>query len=173
MYNSGNHDAYVAYNKIFGGGMPVYEHSVQSYEGDHTKSNALTHEEIDVLTNNKENDFKFSTSVGLAALCTHVDKNGRDVLIPDRNNADSEGYAICPICKLRVSLNMKNNEEIQKLVTELVEQMEITKCIGGFDRGIVEQLSGLIALLNKYPNLHTKACDAFNTKNKINIRGSI
>lgn len=123
--------------------------------------NALTAEEIQILKNDRPTS-KINLSIDrndvLRSMCTHKDK-GRDVVVQVN---DGSGNVYCPICGHTWKPDMKTKEEVQELVTELVDQMENAKWTGDLPTELTRELFTLIPLLNKYPEIHEYAMNTFN-----------
>lgn len=123
--------------------------------------NALTAEEIQMLKNARPSN-KIELSIDrmdvLRSMCCHKD-NGKDVVMQVN---DGSGDVWCPICQRRWKPDMKSKEEVQELVTELIDQMENAKWTGDLPTDLTRELFTLIPLLNKYPDIHEYAMNTFN-----------
>lgn len=123
--------------------------------------NALTPEEIQILKNARPTskiDLTIDRNDVLRSMCTHKD-NGRDVVMQVN---DGSGDVFCPICGHRWKPEMKTKEEVQDLVTELLDQMENAKWAGDLPTDLTRELFTMIPLLNKYPDIHEYAMNTFN-----------
>lgn len=123
--------------------------------------NALTAEEIQILKNARPTskiDLSIDRTDVLRSMCTHKD-NGRDVVM---QVTDGSGDVYCPICGHRWKPDMKTKEEVQVLVSELIDQMENAKWAGDLPVDLTRELFTLIPLLNKYPDIHEYAMNTFN-----------
>lgn len=123
--------------------------------------NALTAEEIQILKNARPTskiDLTIDHNDVLRSMCTHKD-NGRDVVMQVN---DGSGDVFCPICGRRWKPDMKNKEEVQELVNELLDQMENAKWAGDLPTDLTRELFTMIPLLNKYPDIHEYAMNTFN-----------
>ena len=123
--------------------------------------NALTAEEIQMLKNARPSN-KIELSIDrmdvLRSMCCHKE-NGKDMVMQVN---DGSGDVWCPICNRRWKPDMKTKEEVQELVTELVDQMENAKWTGDLPTDLTRELFTLIPLLNKYPDIHEYAMNTFN-----------
>ena len=123
--------------------------------------NALTAEEIQMLKNTRPSS-KIELSIDrtdvIRSMCTHKE-NGKDVVMQVN---DGSGDVWCPICNRRWKPDMKTKEEVQELVTELIDQMENAKWAGDLPTDLTRELFTLIPLLNKYPDIHEYAMNTFN-----------
>ena len=123
--------------------------------------NALTAEEIQILKNARPTskiDLSIDRTDVLRSMCTHKD-NGRDVVMQVN---DGSGDVFCPICGHRWKPDMKTKDEVQELVSELIDQMENAKWAGDLPTDLTRELFTLIPLLNKYPDIHEYAMNTFN-----------
>lgn len=123
--------------------------------------NALTAEEIQILKNARpasKIDLSIDRNDVLRSMCCHKE-NGRDVVM---QVTDGSGDVYCPICQKRWKPDMKTKEEVQELVTELIDQMENAKWTGDLPVDLTRELFTLIPLLNKYPDIHEYAMNTFN-----------
>ena len=123
--------------------------------------NALTAEEIQILKNARPTskiDLSIDRTDVLRSMCTHKD-NGRDVVMQTN---DGSGNVWCPICGHVWKPDMKTKEEVQELVSELIDQMENAKWAGDLPTDLTRELFTLIPLLNKYPDIHEYAMNTFN-----------
>lgn len=123
--------------------------------------NALTAEEIQILKNaspTSKIDLSIDRNDVLRSMCTHKD-NGRDVVMQVN---DGSGDVFCHICGHRWKPEMKTKEEVQELVSELIDQMENAKWAGDLPVDLTRELFTLIPLLNKYPDIHEYAMNTFN-----------
>ena len=123
--------------------------------------NALTAEEIQALKNARPTS-KIELSIDridvLRSMCCHKE-NGRDVVLMVN---DGSGDVYCPICQKRWKPDMLNKEEVQELVSKLVDQMENAKWTGDLPTELTRELFTLIPLLIKYPDIHEYAMNTFN-----------
>lgn len=123
--------------------------------------NALTAEEIQILKNARPTS-KLELSIDrndvLRSMCTHKD-NGRDVVIQVN---DGSGEVYCPICGKKWKPDMKTKEEVEELVSELLNQMENAKWTGDLPVDLTRELFTLMPLLGKYPDIHEYAMNTFN-----------
>jgi hypothetical protein len=123
--------------------------------------NALTAEEIQILKNARpasKIDLSIDRNDVLRSMCCHKE-NGRDVVLQVN---DGSGDVYCPICQRRWKPDMKTKEEVQELVSELIDQMENAKWTGDLPTDLTRELFTLIPLLNKYPDIHEYAMNTFN-----------
>lgn len=141
----------------------MYSYPAMGYNNIPTPANqnALTAEEIQILKNARPAS-KIELSIDrtdvLRSMCCHKE-NGRDVVVQVN---DGSGDVWCPICQKRWKPDMKTKEEVQELVTELVDQMENAKWTGDLPTDLTRELFTLIPLLNKYPDIHEYAMNTFN-----------
>ena len=148
----------------YGGYDPnMYSYPAMGYNNIPTPANqnALTAEEIQILKNARpasKIDLSIDRTDVLRSMCTHKD-NGRDVVMQVN---DGSGEVFCPICGHRWKPEMKNKEEVQELVAELIDQMENAKWAGDLPTDLTRELFTLIPLLNKYPDIHEYAMNTFN-----------
>lgn len=148
----------------YGGYDPnMYAYPAMGYTNIPTPANqnALTAEEIQILKNARpasKIDLSIDSNDVLRSMCCHKE-NGRDVVM---QVTDGSGDVYCPICQKRWKPDMKTKEEVQELVTELVDQMENAKWTGDLPTGLTRELFTLIPLLNKYPDIHEYAMNTFN-----------
>jgi hypothetical protein len=124
-------------------------------------NNALTPEEIQTLKNSRP-----ASAISLAvdhndvlkSMCCH-NENHRDIVVPLN---DGSGNVWCPICKESWNPDMKSKEEVQELVTLLIDQMQNAKWVGDLPTELVRDLYTVIPLLKKYPDIHEYAMNTFN-----------
>jgi len=123
--------------------------------------NALTDEEIQILKNARPTSnivLSIDRNDVLRSMCTHKDK-GRDVVM---QVSDGSGDVFCPICGARWKPDMKTKEEVEALVTELIDQMQNAKWAGDLPVDLTRELFTLMPLLMKYPDIHEYAMNTFN-----------
>lgn len=141
----------------------MYAYPAMGYNNIPTPANqnALTAEEIQMLKNARPSN-KIELSIDrmdvLRSMCCHKE-NGKDMVMQVN---DGSGDVWCPICNRRWKPDMKTKEEVQELVTELIDQMENAKWTGDLPTDLTRELFTLIPLLNKYPDIHEYAMNTFN-----------
>lgn len=141
----------------------MYGYSAMGYANIPTPANqnALTGEEIQILKNARPTskiDLAIDRNDVLRSMCTHKD-NGRDVVMQVN---DGSGDVYCPICGCRWKPDMKSKEEVEEIVSELLDQMENAKWTGDLPVDVTRELFTLMPLLKKYPEIHEFAMNTFN-----------
>lgn len=141
----------------------MYSYNAMGYNQIPTPANqnALTDEEIQILKNARPTSnivLSIDRNDVLRSMCTHKDK-GRDVVM---QVSDGSGDVFCPICGARWKPDMKTKEEVEALVTELIDQMQNAKWAGDLPTDLTRELFTLMPLLMKYPDIHEYAMNTFN-----------
>ena len=125
-------------------------------------SNVLSNEEIDSLQQN--GNINFSVSVPpeehKAALCTHIDKNGLDVV----QQIAGTNKVYCPICHQSWDTTPYTKQAVVELIEKLISILQNIKWLAGvrLPRAFQREFWVIIALLRKVPELYEYALNFIN-----------
>ena len=125
-------------------------------------SNVLSNEEIDSLQQNGNVNFTISVPPAehKAALCTHIDKNGLDVV----QQIVGTDEVFCPICHQHWHTTPYTKQAVTELIEKLINVLQNIKWLAGvrLPRQFQREFWVMIALLRKVPELYEYALNFIN-----------